>query len=262
MLNIPTCRLCYAGVLFLAVSSVQAAYVDQFTPQGEVLDASRATAVFNEEMVALGDTTAPAPFLVQCAVEGQGRWSDARTWTYQLPRDLDPGEQCRFQLRPALKSLKGRSVVGQQDFLIRTPGPWVQHLQPYPNGRIEEDQVFLITPRMPVTQASVEAHAWCETDGVGERLPLKWLSDTEFQRLLSGLRQSPQPGQFAARCAQRLPPGAHVRLVWGKGVESTSGAQVGMRIVSSMRCGRRSVPNSPASASVLPPRARRYPTCV
>ncbi len=226
MLKIPTRGLLFIGTLFLAAASAQAAYIDQFTPQGEVADASRATAVFNEDMVALGDTTAPAPFQVRCAVEGQGRWSDARTWVYQLPRDLDPGEQCRFQLKPALKSLKGHAVVGQQEFLIRTPGPWVQHLQPYPNGRIEEDQVFLITPRMPVTQASVEAHAWCESDGVGERLPLKWLPEAEFQHLLSALKQSPQPGQFAAHCAQRLAPGAHVRLVWGKGVESTSGARV------------------------------------
>lgn len=206
--------------------SAQAAYIGQFTPQGEVKNANRATAVFSDDMVPLGNTAGALPFQVTCPATGTGRWSDARTWTYVLARDLDPGERCIFTRKSDLKTLLGHAVHGQQEFVIMTPGPWVERMQPYKNSRIEEDQVFLITPRMPVKPESIEAHAWCETEGVGERLPLKVLPDSELSRILSGLRQGPQPGQFAAQCAQLLPPGSRMKLVWGKGVESTSGAQV------------------------------------
>ena len=201
-------------------------YLQSFAPQGEVKDANRATAVFSEDMVRLGDTAGPAPFRVTCPAAGNGRWSDARTWSYAMQRDLEPGERCAFSLNPGLKTLAGREVSGQREFVIMTPGPWVGQLQPYKNSRIEEDQVFLITPRMAVKPESVEAHAWCETEGVGERLPLKVLAESELRKILSGLGQGAQPGQFAAQCAHKLPPGSKMKLVWGKGVESTSGAVV------------------------------------
>lgn len=226
MLKMPASPGRFFAILLLVSAPAVAGYVEQFSPQGEVADAREATAVFNEPMVALGEATAPAPFAISCAAPGEGRWNDARTWSYRLTRDLDPGEQCRFRLQPGLKSLKGEVVYGQQEFLIRSPGPWVQEIQPYPESRIEEDQVFLITPRMPVTRASVEAHAWCETDGVGERLPLRLLPEADFRDLLKDLRRTPEPGQFAARCMQRLAPGAQVRLVWGRGVKSLAGAEV------------------------------------
>ena len=210
----------------LASHAVQAAYINQFTPQGEVKDANRATAVFSDDMVRLGATDGPSPFRVACSAPGNGRWSDPRTWNYTLQRDMEPGERCSFFLNPGLKTLSGKGVSGQAEYVIMTPGPWISRLQPYKNSRIEEDQIFLITPRMAVKPESVEAHAWCETEGVGERLPIKVLPESELQKILSGLHQGPQPGEFAAQCAHKLPPGSKMKLVWGKGVESTSGATV------------------------------------
>ena len=145
-------RMVLAVVILLIGSPipVSAAYINQFTPQGEVPEANRATAVFSDDMVRLGDTTGAAPFRVACAAPGNGRWSDPRTWTYSLLRGLEPGERCTFYLNPGLKTLAGREVSGQHEFVIVTPGPWVSRLQPYKNSRIEEDQIFLITPRMAV----------------------------------------------------------------------------------------------------------------
>lgn len=219
--------------LFLALTLMlvpawgHAATVRQFTPQGEVRDAEQATAVFNTEMVPLGSVDSVQPFEVQCPVSGKGAWNDPRTWTYRFSRALEPGEQCVFQLKKGLKAINGEVVSGKQTFNIVTPGPWILEMQPDEDtDRIEDDQVFLITPRAPVDRQSLEQHAWCETDGVGERLPLKVLPDGELQKILQALHQQARPGMLAAQCKNRLPPGAKMQLVWGKGIRGVRGGVV------------------------------------
>ena len=59
----------------LALSSAHAAGVRQFSPQGEVDQPIRATAVFSANMAQLGRPDGPSPFVVDCGdVKGRARW--------------------------------------------------------------------------------------------------------------------------------------------------------------------------------------------
>ena len=60
----------------LALSSAHAAGVRQFSPQGEVDQPIRATAVFSANMVPLGRSDGPSPFAVDC---GEYLGADGRT---------------------------------------------------------------------------------------------------------------------------------------------------------------------------------------
>lgn len=219
------------AVLLLAItSSTMAAQVRQFTPQGFVRDAEVATAVFSSDMAPLGAVEEIQPFEVTCPVTGKGNWDDPHTWSYRFARMLEPGEQCNFRLKPGLKALNGEAMTGKSQFTLATPGPWVTHIQPWANeeqgSEIEEDQVFLITPRAAVNTKSVEAHAWCEAEGVGERLPLRVLPEAETLQLIKSLKQEVKPGVLAAQCKNRLPPGAKMKLVWGRGIQGAKGGLV------------------------------------
>ena len=63
----PIVRLSCGFALFLTFcASANAASVRQFSPQGEIDQQLRATAVFSENMVPLGKADAPSPFDVDC----------------------------------------------------------------------------------------------------------------------------------------------------------------------------------------------------
>lgn len=73
-------KLALTALLSLALLSAaglaSAATVQQLQPQGKVADKTRITARFSAEMVKLGDTSAPAPFELDCQnIAGEGRWS-------------------------------------------------------------------------------------------------------------------------------------------------------------------------------------------
>lgn len=107
------------AVAFFLLHAVagHAATVRQFSPQGAVAGQTRATAEFSADMVKAGGTTAPAPFAVNCgAAQGEGRWIDARNWTWQLARPLQSGERCEFTLRGATATLDGEALSGRSRF--------------------------------------------------------------------------------------------------------------------------------------------------
>lgn len=203
------------------------AYLQDFSPQGEVQSADRATAVFSADMVKLGETNAPAPFEVQCPVSGISRWTNPKTWSYTLSRPLDVGEKCHFVAKRDFKGTQGVGFSGRQDAEFFTPGPWIRSIDPYKNARIEENQAFLINVSAPVEAASVEQNAYCEAEGVGERIPVKYLPVADFNRLWSEYRHgSPSDHDIGIQCARPLPLGAKVKLVWGKGITAKNGAKL------------------------------------
>lgn len=210
---------------FLLCSPAGAADVRQFSPQGLVDRPVRATAVFSADMVALGRPDAPAPFTVDCgSVKGKGRWSDARSWSYSLERPLQPGERCDFRLAPKLRAANGEAVLGEPSYAFFAPGPWPRAITPRPGGAVDEEQAFLIEAGGALQRLSVERNVWCEADGVGQRIPVRILSDRERGDILGALRRTAQPGTLALACSERLPAGAKMRLVWGRGVAAENGA--------------------------------------
>ena len=101
-----SCRLLggLAVALFLGLPA-NAAGLRQFSPQGQIDQQVRATAMFSADMVPLGQPDVAAPFVIDCGtIKGKGRWIDARSWSYALERPLQPGERCDFRLKAGAQS--------------------------------------------------------------------------------------------------------------------------------------------------------------
>ena len=210
----------------LALSSAHAAGVRQFSPQGEVDQPIRATAVFSANMAQLGRPDGPSPFVVDCGdVKGRARWGDARNWSYTLERPLQAGERCDFRLKPGLTAINGEAISGESSYAFFAPGPWPRSITPRPGGPVEEDQAFLIDASAALKNDSVERNVWCEADGVGNRISVRVLPDVTRNEILASLSRDVRPDLLAIACAERLPAGAKMRLVWGKGVEAQNGAR-------------------------------------
>ncbi|MBN8474569.1 MG2 domain-containing protein [Sulfuritalea sp.] len=214
-----------AGLLCLLLSCAgHAAWVQQFTPQELVDQQTRATASFNTDMVALGRPDAPAPFSVDCgAAKGSARWVDARTWAWQLERPLQPGERCLFAVRTNFRAVNGERIQGQNRYRFYAPGPWPRAVYPASGSSIEEDQAFIVTPAGAVKPASVEQNAWCEADGVGNRIPVRLLAAKERAEIVAATRRGGRD-EIVLACSERLPAGTKMKLVWGKGIAAENGA--------------------------------------
>ena len=238
-----------AAALWATVA--HAASVDVFSPTGTVKDVRQVAVRFSSNMVALGDPRLPDPFDIQCASKGKGRWADQRNWVYDFEEDLPGGVTCKFTVKPGLKGLDGAGVSGSRDFSFNTGGPSIRASQPYEGSeQVDEDQVFVLALDAPADPASVETHAYCAVEGVGERIPLKVLRGAERAAVLKEQRRIgysyysllfPDSGYEVdfrvknhaldkaeeqitiAKCQRRLPPATKVDLVWGQGIATPAG---------------------------------------
>jgi uncharacterized protein YfaS (alpha-2-macroglobulin family) len=233
-----------------------AAQVESFSPQGEVKDVRQVVARFSADVVAFGDPRLAAPFDVACPAKGAGRWADARNWVYDFDGDLPAGLACTFTLNAAFRDLAGEPLGGERTFAFTTGGPAVRQTLPYSGSRgIDEQQVFIFALDAAATPASIEKHAWCEVDGVGERIPLRVLRGAERRQLLDqraqlgyqylnllivrdadgalvgrGRVQTRQQMEQAeqnlavVQCRRTLPAGHAVSLLWGRGIATAGGA--------------------------------------
>jgi len=231
-----------------------AAQVETFTPQGTVKAVRQVAVRFSEPMVAFGDPGQDAPFDVDCPVEGSGRWADHRNWVYDFPRDLPGGVQCSFSTRDPLRTLAGEPVEAAR-FSFSTGGPAILESLPYEQSQIEEQQAFILALDAAVDAASVLEHAWCDADGIEERIGVRLIEGEDRTSILESQRffvdrllqareragalrelaktaQDAQSLRAAAvealplvvlRCARRLPAESTMRLVWGEGIRSQSG---------------------------------------
>ena len=242
----------------LSGAAKTAPQVDFFTPTGEAKGVRQVAVRFTDPMVAFGDPHLAEPFAVQCEgdaekLAGRGRWADARNWVYDFEADLPAGQRCKFTLNAGLKSAAGEAVGGQREFAFNTGGPAVMRSLPGEGEEmIDAEQWFLLGFDAPVDNASLEQGAWCEADGINERIPLKLLSEHETRQLIEankgfayryysvyikGARKIPL-AQFkiedkrwkslpvlGARCARTLPDGAKAGVVIGPTVKSRSGLE-------------------------------------
>ena len=218
-----TARQFALSILLLTALGSQAATVQQFQPQGKVVEQSRATVRFSSDMVKLGEAEAAAPFSIDChGISGEGRWIDSRSWAWQMARPLQPGERCVFALKTGLTAANGEAVSGKGrfEFFGAPPRPW--RIQPAAGAGIEEDQAFVINGGGPLNAKSLEGNLWCEADGVGQRIPARPVSPairSEVLDQVGGMGDSP----LVVACAERLPTGSKMKLVWGKGIQAANG---------------------------------------
>ncbi|WP_265943896.1 alpha-2-macroglobulin family protein [Dechloromonas sp. A34] len=218
-----TTRRFVLASLLLAAPGIHAATVQQFQPQGKVADQTRATVRFSADMVKLGEPDAAAPFAIDCVgITGEGRWIDSRAWAWQMSRALQPGERCVFTIRSGLTAVNGEALTGKNrfEYFGAAPRPW--RLQPGPGSAIEEDQAFVINGGGPLSAKSLADNLWCEADGVGQRIPARPVSPEIRAQVLEhagGMGRDP----IVVTCAEALPAGSRMKLVWGKGIQAANG---------------------------------------
>jgi alpha-2-macroglobulin len=231
--------------------------VTGFTPDGQVRQVRQAVARFSQPMVAFGDLRAPAPFDVDCPVPGSGRWVDAQTWSYDFERDLPGATACRFTLKADARDLAGQPVAGRRAFGVTTGGPAILSSLPSEgeNG-IDERQAFVLALAAGADEDSIQKHAWCRADGIGEKIGVTVLhGDARLQVLLNDrwfaaraaaedkgereswsytdarLRADEKGGRLrrlvVLQCQRTLPANAEVALVWGAGVAAPNGVATG-----------------------------------
>jgi hypothetical protein len=209
--------------LLITTLGAQATTIKQFQPQGRVAEQSRATVMFNSDMVKLGEPEAAAPFTIDCnGIAGEGRWVDSKIWAWQMSRPLQAGERCIFTLKTGLTASNGETITGKNrfEFFGAAPRPW--RIQPAPGAAIEEDQAFIINGGGALNAKSLENNLWCEADGVGQRLPARPVSDALRNEVLlqvGGMGSAP----LVVSCSERLPTASKMKLVWGKGIQAANG---------------------------------------
>ena len=226
------------------------ATLEVFSPQGAVKQVRQASARFSVDMVALGDPRLEDPFVVKCPAAGKGRWADTRNWEYDFDNDLPAGLSCTFTLRKGLKSLAGAAVAADRTYRFTTGGPAI--IASYPRegwAAVDEEQVFLLKLDAAATDESVQAHASCMVQGLGEQIPVEVLAGEDraavlrerqalgyeyFQllwktgaitqaRVRDRTLERAESEITVVRCARRLAPGARMSLRWGTGIRARSG---------------------------------------
>lgn len=236
--------------------------IELFSPQGAVKKVRQVTVRFSEAMVPFGDPRLTEPFIIDCPAKGTARWADSRNWIYDFDQDLPAGLRCNFRLKSDVKSLAGTQLAGNTDFAFTTGGPVVRQSLPHEGNSVDEEQVFLIGLDAPADPASILANAYCEVQGIKERMAVRLVDPDTRRQLLAANRgfldryvrawivstrsgesrevttralirgsdfekfldSKPEDSSVVAlACQRRLPNTAQVRLVWGKGIRTTSG---------------------------------------
>ena len=236
--------------------------VEVFSPQGAVKDVRQVSARFSVPMVPFGDPRLADPFEITCPEKGTARWADARNWVFDFDRDLPAGISCTFRLKDDLKAINGEVLSGLREFSFTTGGPAIRRSLPFEGSFLDEEQVFVLGLDAPADTDSVLQHAWCDIDGVQEKVGVRLLGAEErrqlfeyrrdlFDRLIRVLvirkRDAAIVGALDTRavlkgseiekmvtqpegspivllaCQRHLPNGVQMRLVWGKGIRTTTG---------------------------------------
>ena len=210
-----------------AAATGKAVTVQQFSPQGEIASVRQARATFSEPMVEFGDAKLDGPFDIACPATGTGRWVNDRSWVYDFTNDVPPGTRCDFKLRRDLRSRGDGAITGKSTFTFSTGGPAI--VRNFPSAGeggagIDEEQVFVLVLNGPATPASVQAHAWCEISGIGERVGVRLVDGADRTELLKRFSLGNRAEHVTMlACTRRLPNSAKVALVWGRGIASASG---------------------------------------
>lgn len=222
-------RLLAIGVAAFGATASHAATIASVSPQGEVAQVRQVAVKFSEAVVPLGDLRQPDPIDLACTgttPPGAGRWANDRTWLFDFREPLGPGARCTLKIRAGWKP-QGGALTGTTEFRFGTGGPAVVGTQPWQGATIEEDQHFILELNGPVVEASVAANAWCEVDGIGERLPVRLLTGPVREALLKARRLEKNAARIVVLSCQRpLPNDTAVRLVWGRGIAAAADAKV------------------------------------
>lgn len=208
--------------------------VESFSPQGEIRAPQQIAVRFSHDMAKLGEADASPPLVLSCVGTAlpalTTRWVDTRRWVAEFKTALPAGVRCQAQLREGLQSLAGTALrEPRQAWNFTTGGPKVDWSEPAEGARIKEDQVFLLHASAATSRDALAQGLRCVV-GTAQH-PIKVLpverAREEYQSAAQRRRyQVPRFSEtdtFAVSCAQPLPNGASVRLLWGKEIASQQG---------------------------------------
>jgi alpha-2-macroglobulin len=206
--------------------------ITQFSPQGEIARIAQVAVQFDQPAVPLGDPQATAPLKLQCqpGAKGSGRWLSERQWVFDFEKPLPAGTRCTTEATPGFRSPAGKALTGRTAYTFGTGGPVVLRTWPGSGATISEDQYFVLRFAGQVNRSSLLDHAWCELDGVGERLPVQWIGGAPRAAALKarGVAAEPEsetPSLAVLDCGRRLTASAQVKLVLGAGISTPSGVK-------------------------------------
>src|ERR1700730_1311408 len=245
------------------MSAPRAQPVEFFSPQGEVRGVRQVSARFATAMVPFGDPRELDPFDVDCVEKGKGRWADSKNWVYDFDRDLPAGVRCGFTLKAGVTALDGKTLESGQRFTFSTGGPAVIRSLPFEGSHIDENQIFVLGLDAPAKSETIAANVYCVAAGVNEKIGVRLVTGEERKTILDNrksfaasylrflfldaaegrtrsitfrlpktgsdddkflrLRDAPDSPLVTLACSRTLPAGAEAKLVWGRGVTSTSG---------------------------------------
>lgn len=265
--------LALLSLMLLCGPALAAPTVESFSPQGQVKQVRQVTARFSTQMAAFGDLRAPDPFTVDCPARGAGRWIDGSTWSYDFELDVPGAVRCRFTLREGSRDLAGQALEGERSFGFDTGGPAVVRSLPREGDtRIDEQQVFVLGLDAPARADSVAANAWCQAEGINEKIGVRVLGGAERERFLALRRdfvdrylaiwfrargvewrtsvplrahRNEQLPVAVLQCRRTLPADTPVTLVWGAGIAAEDGIASGQ----TQRLAYRTRPDFTANAS-------------
>lgn len=211
------------------------ANVEFFAPQGEAHPVRQVQVRFSEAITRVGDLKAYNPFTIGCAVPGKGRWVDSRNWVYDFERDLPAGIACQFVPVKGLKAVSGRPVADSPIRRFQTAAPSVVEARPYEGeASLSENQVFLFKFDGENDRRTLLTSSYCLIENIKEKVPLRFLTVEETRAVVADLPDHYQewwnaregiPEQRAVACSRALPPGAKVKVVFGKGLASATGVR-------------------------------------
>ncbi|ARU04629.1 alpha-2-macroglobulin [Comamonas serinivorans] len=226
----PLASLILAGCALPA----QALSVTQVTPQGEVSRVSQVVVKFDAAAVNGGDARAPAPFNLRCEggagdllAGSSARWNSPREWVVNLRGELPPGVSCTLAPHTGFKPLDGQAWA-PRPYTFSTGGPIPIRVVPYAGAQVDEQQFFVLRFNGAVDPASLQRSAWCEAEGIGERIPVQLITGADrdatlkHRHLDNQAKADPAAWQVVS-CNRRLPAGAKLKLNVGPGVRTPSG---------------------------------------
>jgi hypothetical protein len=202
--------------------------IEFFSPQGTVKTVRQVSVRFSEAMVPLGDPRGfIEPFDAICSEKGKGRWADGRNWVFDFERDLPAGIRCEFCLKPEVRSLSGKEVVGQKIFSFSTGGPSIRFSIPHEGDfSLDEEQIFILALDAEPDNSSVLQNVTFSVEGIESHAGIRIIEGNERKEILKTRFRYRKPPEFPLlliQCKQRFPSESKVSLIWGKGVMSKTG---------------------------------------
>jgi alpha-2-macroglobulin len=207
--------------------SAHAVSITQVTPQGASPEVQQVVVQTSADAVRLGNAQAPAPVRVQCSPEaagkGSARWNHAREWVWQFDQTVPAGTRCNVVPEKTFKLPSGQALTGAAGYAFSVSGPSVTQTWPSSYEPIDEAQTFVLQFNGAPTVASLQQHAYCKAQDLGERIPVRVLDEVATSKQLKALQIDTKGHYVALECNRRFTAGSSMQLVVGAGVAMANG---------------------------------------